>query len=61
MQHYSAFQKERLGWLAYGVSPLISPVEVDGTYTLYPYEADGTGANALKILKSTDPTTGKRS
>ncbi len=58
--HYNAFQKERLGWLDYGVSPPITAVQSDGVYALDPFEADGSGANALKILKATDPTTGKR-
>src|SRR3989454_5276368 len=58
--HFNAFQKERLGWLGYGVSPPITTVQGGGTYALDPYEADGSGANALKILQSTDPTTGKK-
>jgi hypothetical protein len=56
--HYNAFQKERLGWLGYGGSPSIQTVTASGTYTILPYEIAGTGPNALKILKSTDPTTG---
>src|SRR5712691_2920502 len=54
---YNAFQKERLGWLNYGASPSIQTVASSGTYTIYPYELAGPGPNALKILKSTDPTT----
>src|SRR5712692_2522249 len=54
---YNAFQKERLGWLNYGASPSIQTVTSSGTYTIYPYELAGPGPNALKILKSTDPTT----
>jgi hypothetical protein len=56
--HYNAFQKERLGWLNYGVSPPITTVAASGTYTLETYELAGSGAKALKILKSADPTTG---
>jgi Gametolysin peptidase M11/NPCBM-associated, NEW3 domain of alpha-galactosidase len=58
--HYNAFQKERLGWLNYGVSPSIQTVQTTGTYTINPYEVGGPGPNALKILKSTDPTTGAK-
>ncbi|MBI3330163.1 MAG: peptidase M11 [Nitrospinae bacterium] len=59
--HFNAFQKERLGWLNYGSSPPITTVSVDGTYALDPYEADGLASpKALKILKSTDLVTGKK-
>lgn len=55
---YNAFQKERLGWLNYGASPAIQTVTSSGTYTIYPYEVGGSGPNALKVLQSTDATTG---
>ncbi|MGH7703390.1 MAG: NEW3 domain-containing protein, partial [Gemmatimonadales bacterium] len=59
--HFNAFQKERLGWLNYGSSPAIATVEGDGDYWLDPYESGpGADAKALKILKSADPTTGKK-
>jgi hypothetical protein len=58
--HYNAFQKERLGWLNYGASPIIQTVTTGGTYTINTYELGGSGPNALKILKSTDPTTGAK-
>jgi Gametolysin peptidase M11/NPCBM-associated, NEW3 domain of alpha-galactosidase len=57
---YNAFQKERLGWLGYGASPSIQTVTTSGTYTINPYETSGPGPNALKVLKSTDPTTGAK-
>jgi M6 family metalloprotease-like protein len=57
---YNAFQKERLGWLGYGASPSIQTVTSSGTYTINPYETGGPGPNALKILKSTDSTTGAK-
>ncbi len=60
LAHYNAFQKERLGWLNYGVSPPITTILADGTYTIDTYETAGSGPKALKILKSTDPTTGQR-
>jgi len=57
---YNSFQKERLGWLGYGASPPIQTVTASGTYTINPYELGSSGPNALKILKSTDPTTGAK-
>jgi hypothetical protein len=51
--HFNAFQKERLGWLNYGVSPPITTVESEGTYTIDPFETPANGnPKALKILKS---------
>lgn len=58
--HYGAFQKERLGWLGDGISPPITTVSASNTYSLTPYEVAGTTPKALKILKSTDPTTGAK-
>jgi len=58
--HYNAYQKERLGWLNYGNSPAIATVSSSGSYTITPYELPGSGPTALKILKSTDPTTGAK-
>jgi M6 family metalloprotease-like protein len=58
--HFNAFQKERLGWLNYGTSPAITTVQADGLYRVDPFESQGSNPKALKILKSTDPTTGKK-
>jgi hypothetical protein len=58
--HYNAFQKERLGWLNYGSSPPITTVTTSGTYILEAYELASPGPKALKILKSTDSTTGAK-
>jgi len=58
--HFNAFQKERLGWLNYGASPPITTVSGDGTYWLDPYESLGLNPKALKILKATNLTTGKK-
>jgi len=58
--HFNAVQKERLGWLNFGASPLITTVQANGTYNLGAYELTGSQSNALKILKSTDPTTGAK-
>jgi gametolysin peptidase M11 len=52
--HFNAFQKERLGWLNYDVSPPITTVQSDGVYWLSPYEANTSDSKALKILKSID-------
>jgi hypothetical protein len=51
--HYSAYQKERLGWLGFGSSPTITQVIADGSFELSPYAAlqDGN-PKALKILKA---------
>jgi hypothetical protein len=57
--HFNAFQKERLGWLGYGASPPIATVQANGAYFLDPYETQ-SGTKALKILKSTDPSTGRK-
>ena len=56
---FGAFQKERLGWLNTSATPPIATVSTNGTYALQTYEL-GSGSKALKILKSTDPTTGYR-
>ncbi|MBZ0159713.1 MAG: peptidase M11 [bacterium] len=58
--HFNAFQKERLGWLNYGSSPPITTVSGDGTYWIDPSETLGINPKALKILKSTDLSTGKK-
>jgi hypothetical protein len=58
--HFNPFQKERLGWLNAGISPPITTVQTGGTYALESYELAGSGPKALKILKSTDPSTGNR-
>jgi len=57
--HFNAFQKERLGWLNYGVSPPITTVSTDGAYTIGNYETAGSAAKALKIFKSKDAVTGQ--
>jgi hypothetical protein len=58
--HLNAYQKKVLGWLNYGVSPPITTVQTSGTYTLDPYETLGVNPKSLKILKSTNPTTGAK-
>jgi len=58
--HTNAYQKERLGWLDYGVSPPSTTVTASGTYTLAPFEQPGTDPKALKILQAVDSTTGRQ-
>lgn len=58
--HFNAFQKERLGWLAYGSSPPLETAGLDATYWVAGYETLGATSKALKILKSTDSHTGKK-
>lgn len=59
--HFNALQKERLGWLNSGTMPPITTVQTSGTYALAAFEPTSTSPKALKILKSTDPTTGVKS
>jgi hypothetical protein len=58
--HYNAFQKERLGWLEYNISPPIATVSADGVYWIAPYELNDSDPKALKIFKSIDPSTGRQ-
>lgn len=58
--HFNAFQKERLGWLNYDILPPITTVEADGIYSIAPYASQDADPKALKILKSIDPSTGKK-
>jgi len=55
--HFTAFQKERIGWLNYGASPPVTTVSTEGLYWIDAYETAGTNPKALKILKSTNPNT----
>lgn len=58
--HYNAFQKERLGWLGYGSSPAITQALGSGVFELDPFSVTGTRPKALKLLKSTNVTTGAK-
>lgn len=57
--YHNAFQKERLGWLNYGASPPIISASSNGSYPIYPLETLGNNPKAVKILKSTNTSTGK--
>ncbi|MEH6576265.1 MAG: Ig-like domain-containing protein [Amphritea sp.] len=59
--HLSAFQKQRLGWLAYNQSPPITTVATGGTYTISTLATDSSQPKALKVLNGTDSTTGQSS
>jgi hypothetical protein len=53
--HFTAFQKERLGWLRHDTTPGIEVVEASGTYELAPYAAQtGTAPRSLKLFKAED-------
>jgi hypothetical protein len=56
--HYNAYQKEKLGWLNAAGMPPITTVTASGRYSISTYETTASGAKALKVLKSTDSTTG---
>jgi hypothetical protein len=58
--HFNAFHKDRLGWLDYGSSPVITVVQTNGLYTIEPLETASSGPKALAILKATDSSTGKQ-
>jgi Gametolysin peptidase M11/NPCBM-associated, NEW3 domain of alpha-galactosidase len=58
--HFTAFAKERLGWLNYGSSAPLLTVSGPGTYLIDGYAALTGGPKALKILKETDPLSGRR-
>lgn len=49
--HFNAFQKDRLGWLNYQVSPPITTVTTSGSYFIDAYETFNKKPKALKILK----------
>ena len=55
--HFNAFHKERLGWLD---SHQVVDVTASGTFTVEPFETSAGGVKVLKILKSIDPLTLRR-
>lgn len=52
--HMNAFQKERLGWLNYNVSPPLQTVTAAGSYRLDAMSTDTQQSKGLKILKEVD-------
>lgn len=59
--HLNAFQKSRLGWLGYNLSPPVTTVESGGSHAVALQELPGQEAKALKVLRSQDPATGQKS
>jgi len=51
--HYNPFQKQRIGWLDYDVSPPITRVQQSGTYAIDVYDVPGIAPKALKIQRGT--------
>src|SRR5678815_794682 len=51
--HYNAFQKQRIGWLDFNVSPPITTVQTSGDYTIDAYAFPGTVPKALQIARGT--------
>jgi hypothetical protein len=51
-EHFNVFQKERLGWLNYNVSPPLTTVTSSGSYTIGAYELNNSEPKGLKILKT---------
>lgn len=56
--HFNVFQKERLGWINSGTNPPITTVNAPGNYWMDGYAQGTLNPKGLKVLKSTDPTTG---
>jgi len=54
--HLNAFQKERLGWLNYGVSPPLQTVTSSADYFIAAYEVPGAEPKGLKIWNPADGT-----
>lgn len=52
--HYSAFQKERLGWLDDGVSPPIHNAASSGRYAIEPYSSQSVGPKAIRVPRGVD-------
>jgi hypothetical protein len=59
--HFNAYQKTRLGWLDYNISPPTLTVSSSGIYSIDAYETVSTNPKALRILKSVDASTGTKS
>ncbi|HET9714288.1 MAG TPA: NEW3 domain-containing protein, partial [Pyrinomonadaceae bacterium] len=58
--HFNLFQKERLGWINGGTNPPLTTVATSGTYWLDSFEPGTMTSKGLKILKSTDQSTGMK-
>ncbi|MFW1678150.1 Ig-like domain-containing protein [Pontibacter sp. JAM-7] len=58
--HMNAFNKTRLGWLDYGVSPDITTVTSSGTYQISPIASNTNEVKALRIPRGTDASGAQR-
>jgi hypothetical protein len=59
--HFNAFHKERLGWLGTAASPPVTEVIASGTFTLQTMSLpQSSSPRALRVLRSTNATTGER-
>jgi hypothetical protein len=58
--HFNAFQKARLGWLGTNLSPPITSIQAEGTYTIDTYETLTGNPKALKIPRGIDPVSGNQ-
>lgn len=57
--HFSAFNKELLGWLSPDSGEIVT-ADADGSYMLEPYETPSAGvAKGLKVRRGTDAATGQ--
>jgi len=54
--HFTAFQKERLGWLNYSGSPSLTTINQSGSYFVEAYATQTPNPKGLKILKEVDAT-----
>ncbi|MCA9664279.1 MAG: hypothetical protein KC503_01790 [Myxococcales bacterium] len=58
--HFNAFQKQRMGWLGAPGFGGVTTVEATGTHTLGAYAAQDTTLKALRVLKSVDLASGRK-
>ncbi|WP_417348004.1 Ig-like domain-containing protein [Ferrimonas sp.] len=58
--HFSAFQKERLGWLNYAGTPPVVTASVSGEYQLEPASLQSSGTKAIRVPRDLDPVTGQQ-
>ncbi len=49
--HFNPFQKQRIGWLDYNVSPPIAKVQQSAEYMIEAYDLPGTKPKALKVQR----------
>lgn len=57
--HFSAYHKERLGWIGDGLDSAVQTVVSSGNYQLAPYASSGSGTKGLRVAKGVDSVSGK--